>query len=59
MSILRRWDVQIVSNWWLSIGFHVGHNDPSITVHLPGIIVALGKLKQPGFPWSARRYFER
>lgn len=36
-------------NWGLSLGFHLDHTDPSLTIHLPGIIVAVGRLKQPGF----------
>ena len=47
--IRRRWDVQWCWNPWLSIGFHFDHTDPSVTLHLPGVIVAVGRLKQPGF----------
>lgn len=47
--MIRNWDIQFSSNWWLSLGFHVDHADPSITFHLPGIIIAIGRLKQPGF----------
>lgn len=49
MTIRRRWDVQYCANWWLSLGFHFDHSDPSLTLHLPGIILAAGRLKQPGF----------
>lgn len=45
----RAWDVQIASNWWLSLGFHIDHTDPSLTLHLPGVIVYAGRCKQPGF----------
>ncbi len=46
----RCWDVQIhLHSWPLQLGFHVDHTDPSITLHLPCVIVALGRLKQPGF----------
>lgn len=51
----RRWDIQGDANWWISLGFHLDHTDPSITLHLPGLIVAVGRLKQPGFRWSVRR----
>lgn len=47
--MMRRWDVQVASNWWLSLGFHIDHTDPSITLHLPGAIVYAGRCKQPGF----------
>jgi len=47
--IKRAWDIQRGKNWWFSLGFHVDHTDPSITYHLPGIIIAIGRLKQPGF----------
>jgi len=56
--MMHRWDVQAGDNWWLSFGFHIDHTDPSITFHLPGIIVAFGRLKQPGFRWSIRRIGE-
>lgn len=49
MAIRRRWDVQYCANWWISLGLHVDHKDPSMTLHLPGLIVAVGRLKQPGF----------
>ncbi len=49
MAILRRWEIQWCKNWWFSLGVHIDHGDPSITFHLPGLIVALGRLKQPGF----------
>ncbi len=49
--IVRRWDLQWCWNGWLSLGFHFDHTDPSLTLHLPGLIVALGRLKQPGFRW--------
>jgi len=49
------WDLQWGENWWISMGFHVDHTDPSITFHLPGFIIAAGRLKQPGFRHSARR----
>ena len=52
----RRWEVQTIRNWWISLGFHVDHTDPSITLHLPGIIIYMGNCKQPGFkPWDADR----
>jgi len=46
----RRWDVQVLRHSWpLQLGFHIDHTDPSITLHLPCLIVAMGRLKQPGF----------
>lgn len=47
--MLRRWDIQLCANPWLSVGVHVDHLDPSVTLHLPGLILSLGRLKQPGF----------
>ena len=48
--IRREWDFQFCGQSWpLQFGFHVDHTDPSITVHLPFIILAAGRLKQPGF----------
>ena len=45
---LRRWDVQWCKNFWFSVGLHFDHTDPSIFLHLPGVVVAFGRLKQPG-----------
>ena len=46
----RRWDFQVHwHSWGLQLGFHVDHTYPSITFHLPFVIVAIGRLKQPGF----------
>jgi len=45
----RKLDFQFTRNWWLSLGVHIDHTDPSITVHLPGIILYFGNCKQPGF----------
>ena len=53
--IRRLWDVQWAWNPWFSLGVHFDHTDPSLTFHLPGVIVALGRLKQPGFRHSLRR----
>lgn len=53
--IARKWDVQADDNWWLSAGFHIDHTDPSITLHLPGVLISLGRCKQPGFKYSLRR----
>lgn len=49
MSISRLWEIQCCWNPWLSVGFHMDHTDPSVTLHLPGLIIAFGRLKQPGF----------
>ena len=45
----RRWDIQHHWQPWVSFGFHLDHTDPSITFHLPFLVVAIGRLKQPGF----------
>jgi hypothetical protein len=55
MAIDRKWDIQTGSNWWISLGFHVDHSDPSITLHFPGFILCMGRCKQPGFKWSLYR----
>ena len=49
MSVRRRWDLQAVWNPWLSLGIHIDHTDPSVTIHLPGSIIVVGRCKQPGF----------
>jgi len=45
----RKWDIQGCTNFWFSLGFHFDHKDPSITLHLPCVILSFGHLKQPGF----------
>lgn len=57
--IARQWDIQADSNWWLSLGLHFDHADPSLTLHLPGLIICFGRCKQPGFRYSVRRRKER
>lgn len=52
-------DIQSDTNWWISFGFHIDHYDPSITFHLPGIILYVGRCKQPGFRHSFRRTLHR
>jgi len=47
--IKKKWEIQRDTNWWFSLGFHIDHTDPSITFHLPGIIIYMGHCKQPGF----------
>lgn len=47
--ITRRWDFQWTRNPWFSLGIHIDHRDPSITLHLPGLIIYAGRCKQPGF----------
>lgn len=49
MAIRRRWDVQFAPNPWFSLGVHVDHTDPSLTLHFPFLIVCVGRCKQPGF----------
>lgn len=55
MAIRRLWDIQCDTNPWVSIGFHIDHTDPSITIHLPVIILYIGHCKQPAFKYSLRR----
>lgn len=57
MAIPKRWDIQIFyKNYWLSVGFHIDHTDPSLTLHLPFIILYIGRCKQRGFPHSLWRW---
>ena len=51
----RKWDIQAGNNWWMSLGFHFDHTDPSLTLHLPGVVICFGRCKQPGFEWSLYR----
>ena len=46
--VVKKWDIQIIANLWFSLGFHIDHTDPSITIHLPGAIIYFGRCKQPG-----------
>lgn len=55
----RLWDLQTDQNWWFSLGFHFDYTDPSITLHLPFAIIAIGRLKQPGFRFSLRRSYPK
>ena len=48
MSIRRRWDIQISPSPWFSLGIHFDHTDPSFALRLPGLIVYVGRCKQPG-----------
>lgn len=50
--MIRRWDIQYEWNPWISVGVHIDHIDPSVTLHFPLGILALGRLKQPGFSYS-------
>lgn len=53
---VRLWDIQIAPNPWFSIGVHLDHTDPSITLHLPGFIIYAGHCKWPGMAgWSLRQ----
>lgn len=55
----KLWNVQIARNPWLSLGLHIDHRDPSITFHLPGVLVAVGRMDWyfgvTGGGWSLRR----
>jgi len=45
----RKWEAQHFKNPWFSLGFHIDHNDPSITFHLPFYGFYIGNCIQPGF----------
>lgn len=50
----KRWDVWVSWNPWFSVGVHIDHRDPSVTLHLPGFILAFGRMGiMTG--WSLRR----
>jgi len=53
--MIRKWDIQVGINWWISFGFHIDHTDPTITIHLPLIILCIGRCKQDGFQYSLYR----
>lgn len=57
-EIVHALDVQAQLNLWLSLGFHLDHTNPSLTLHLPGVVVSLGWVYQPGAPHSLRRLFD-
>ena len=57
--IARKPDLQLGSNWWFSLGFHFDHTDPSLTLHLPGVVICFGRCKQPGFHYSLYRWLVR
>lgn len=57
--MIRAWDMQFCWSPWLSLGFHLDHTDPSLTLHLPGVILAVGRLKQPGFRRSGGSWGDR
>lgn len=45
----RKWEIQTHKNSWISLGFHIDHTDPSITIHLPYFVIYIGNCIQPGF----------
>lgn len=53
--LVRKWDIQFSWQPWFSFGAHFDHTDPSITFHLPWLIVCLGRCKQPGFRHVQRK----
>lgn len=53
--MIRKWDVQANPNPWFSLGVHIDHKDPSVTLHLPFLIVSAGRCIQPGYSWSLNR----
>ena len=52
--MIRKWDIQWSWNPWLTLGFHFDHTDPSLTLHLPLLILSFGKCKWPGFHYGLR-----
>ncbi len=44
----RKLGIRWCWNGWLSLGLHIDHLDPSITIHTPIIIFSIGNLKQNG-----------
>lgn len=45
----KEWEIQhSFNNPWFSLGVHIDHTDPSITIHLPFLIIYAGNCKQPG-----------
>jgi len=55
----RRWDIQWGANECAALGVHFEHRDPSLTLHLPGLFISLGRCWQPGFAHSLRRWLLR
>jgi hypothetical protein len=51
----RKLDIQFVDNFWFSIGVHIDQWNPSITLHLPLIVICIGWLPYPGYQYSLRR----
>lgn len=52
--MIRKWGIQYVWNPWLSFGFHFDHTDPSLTLHLPLLILSFGRCKWPGFRYGLK-----
>ena len=42
-----RWRVRFARNPWFSLGLHVDHHDPFVSLHLPGVIVTVGRICGP------------
>lgn len=52
----KRWDIQWCDNFWFSLGIHIDHKGPFITIHLPLILFMVGCCHIPGFPFSLRQW---
>lgn len=50
----RAWDIQCTPNPWFSLGIHIDHKKPHITLHLPGLVILFGRTELPGFQYSLR-----
>lgn len=49
-------DIQLHPAPYLQLGFHLDHRDGYVAFHLPGVIVAIGRIIRCQFDWSLRRF---
>ena len=49
-------DIQLHPAPYLQLGFHLDHHDGYLSLHLPGIIVVIGRIIRCQFDWSLRRF---
>ncbi len=40
-----RWAIQAGRNPWFSLGLHFDHRGPFVQLHLPGVIVTIGRVR--------------